>query len=127
MPSWVDARSQRRDGRLAAHTKIQVTTLHQMFGPHGNPTARNLFEIVAFLKRREGLASKSDPHAPLPREAAAALSGNKTHCFCLLESSKQTSITLLVHLINHNNVRCCNSPHEKKVLPQSEIEMGLDL
>ena len=34
--------------RLAAHTKIHVKTLHQMLGPAGNPTARNLFEIVAY-------------------------------------------------------------------------------
>ncbi len=41
--------------KLAAHTKIHVKTLHQMFGPNGNPTARNLFEIVAFLQRAEGV------------------------------------------------------------------------
>ena len=41
--------------KLASHTKIHVKTLHQMFGPHGNPTARNLFEIVAYLQRAEGV------------------------------------------------------------------------
>lgn len=41
--------------KLAAHTKIHVKTLHQMFGPDGNPTARNLFEIVAYLQRAEGV------------------------------------------------------------------------
>lgn len=41
--------------KLAAHTKIHVKTLHQMFGPHGNPTAGNLFEIVAYLQRAEGV------------------------------------------------------------------------
>jgi hypothetical protein len=40
---------------LAAHTKIHVKTLHQMFGPRGNPTASNLFEIVAYLQRQEGI------------------------------------------------------------------------
>ncbi len=40
---------------LAAHTKIHVKTLHQMFGPKGNPTARNLFEIVAYLQHAEGV------------------------------------------------------------------------
>jgi DNA-binding phage protein len=39
--------------KLAAHTKIHVKTLHQMFGPNGNPTANNLFEIVAYLQRVE--------------------------------------------------------------------------
>jgi DNA-binding phage protein len=41
--------------KLAAHTKIHVKTLHQMFGPNGNPTARNLFEIVAYLQHAEGV------------------------------------------------------------------------
>ena len=40
---------------LAKHTKIHVKSLHQMFGPRGNPTARNLFQIVAYLQRREGV------------------------------------------------------------------------
>ena len=41
--------------KLAARSKIHVKTLHQMFGPRGNPTAANLFGIVAFLQRAEGL------------------------------------------------------------------------
>lgn len=41
--------------KLAEHTKIHVKTLHQMFGPKGNPTATNLFEIVAYLQRQEGV------------------------------------------------------------------------
>ena len=41
--------------RLAAHTKIHVKTLHQMFGQRGNPTANSLFEIVAYLQRQEGV------------------------------------------------------------------------
>jgi DNA-binding phage protein len=41
--------------KLATHTKIHVKTLHQMFGPKGNPTARNLFEIVAYLQVAEGV------------------------------------------------------------------------
>lgn len=41
--------------KLAAHTGTHVKTLHQMFGPNGNPTARNLFEIVAYLQRAEGV------------------------------------------------------------------------
>src|SRR6267378_1176745 len=41
---------------LASHTKIHAKTLHQMFGPSGNPTARNLFEIVAYLQRAEGVS-----------------------------------------------------------------------
>jgi DNA-binding phage protein len=41
--------------RLAAHTRIHVKTLHQMFGPHGNPTTGNLSEIVAYLQHAEGV------------------------------------------------------------------------
>ena len=41
--------------RLAAHTGIHVKTLHQMFGPHGNPTTSNLSEIAAYLQRAEGV------------------------------------------------------------------------
>lgn len=41
--------------KLAAHTKMHVKTLHQMFGPHGNPTASNLFKIVAYLQHAEGV------------------------------------------------------------------------
>jgi DNA-binding phage protein len=41
--------------KLSAHTKIHAKTLHQMFGPNGNPTANNLFEIVAYLQQAEGV------------------------------------------------------------------------
>lgn len=41
--------------KLASHTEIHVKTLHQMFGPNGNPTASNLFEIVAYLQQAEGV------------------------------------------------------------------------
>jgi hypothetical protein len=41
--------------KLAGHTKIHVKTLHQMLGPSGNPTASNLFEIIACLQRAEGV------------------------------------------------------------------------
>jgi DNA-binding phage protein len=41
--------------KLATHTKIHAKTLHQMFGPNGNPTANNLFEIVAYLQNAEGV------------------------------------------------------------------------
>jgi hypothetical protein len=41
--------------KLGARTKTHVKTLHQMFGPNGNPTARNLFEIVAYLQHAEGV------------------------------------------------------------------------
>jgi hypothetical protein len=47
--------------KLAAHTKTHVKTLHQMFGPNGNPTASNLFEIVAYLQHAEGVRFEVRP------------------------------------------------------------------
>ncbi len=40
---------------LAAKTGIHVKTLHQMFGPKGNPAAANLFRIIACLQEQEGV------------------------------------------------------------------------
>jgi DNA-binding phage protein len=40
---------------LAEKTGIHVKTLHQMFGPRGNPTAANLFNIIACLQEYEGI------------------------------------------------------------------------
>jgi hypothetical protein len=40
---------------LAEKTGIHVKTLHQMFGPKGNPTAANLFNIIACLQEHEGV------------------------------------------------------------------------
>ena len=47
--------------KLAAATKIHVKTLHQMFGPNGNPTANNLFEIIGCLQRAEGVRFEVRP------------------------------------------------------------------
>ncbi|MGB7984826.1 MAG: transcriptional regulator [Terracidiphilus sp.] len=41
--------------QLAEKTGIHVKTLHQMFGPKGNPTAANLFNIIACLQKHEGV------------------------------------------------------------------------
>jgi DNA-binding phage protein len=43
---------------LAEKTGIHVRTLHQMFGPNGNPTATNLFVIIAALQEEEGVKLK---------------------------------------------------------------------
>jgi|SRR5665213_3134932 len=40
---------------LARKTGIHVKTLHQMFGPKGNPTATNLFHIINCLQEQEGV------------------------------------------------------------------------
>jgi DNA-binding phage protein len=47
--------------KLAEQTKLHVKTLHQMFGPNGNPTARNLFEVVAYLQQAEGVRFEVRP------------------------------------------------------------------
>jgi hypothetical protein len=57
--------------RLAVRTRIHVKTLHQMFGPSGNPTARNLFEIVSYLQRLENVQFEVRPRR-------AALRASKT-------------------------------------------------
>ena len=73
--------------KLASHTKIHVKTLHQMFGPHGNPTARNLFEIVAYLQRAEGVRFEV-------RSTRAAL---RTKRRPLSEGTKRTVSATLSH------------------------------
>lgn len=73
--------------KLAARTKIHVKTLHQMLGPNGNPTANNLFGIVAYLQHAEGMRfevrpargkarAKRRPSARRMRRAAAGVLGN---------------------------------------------------
>jgi hypothetical protein len=47
--------------KLAAGTKIHVKTIHQMFGPKGNPTASRLFEIIAYLQEAEGVRFEVRP------------------------------------------------------------------
>lgn len=41
--------------KLGAATGHSPKSLMRMLGPKGNPSARNLFEIVSFLQRRERL------------------------------------------------------------------------
>jgi DNA-binding phage protein len=40
---------------VAQHTRIPSKSLMRMLGPTGNPRAGNLFEVVSFLQRREGV------------------------------------------------------------------------
>jgi hypothetical protein len=41
--------------KLGAATRRSPKSLMRMFGPKGNPQARNLFEIVAYLQQNEGV------------------------------------------------------------------------
>jgi hypothetical protein len=43
---------------LATATDKSPKSLMRMFGPRGNPQARNLFEIIAHLQEREGIHLK---------------------------------------------------------------------
>ncbi len=40
---------------LGELTNKSPKSLMRMFGPRGNPQARNLFEIIGYLQKREGL------------------------------------------------------------------------
>src|SRR5713226_3261358 len=73
--------------KLAAHTKIHAKTLHQMFGPNGNPTANNLFEIVAYLQQAEGVRFEV-------RSARAAL---RTKRRPLSQRTKRAASSVLSH------------------------------
>jgi hypothetical protein len=41
--------------RLGEATGTQLKSLIRMFGPRGNPQARNLFSIIGYLQRRAGV------------------------------------------------------------------------
>jgi DNA-binding phage protein len=41
--------------RLGTKTRISPKSLIRMFGPRGNPQARNLFDVVAVLQKEEGV------------------------------------------------------------------------
>lgn len=49
--------------KLADETGIPIKSLMRMFGPAGNPNARNLFSVISALQRSSGasLRVRSDP------------------------------------------------------------------
>jgi len=44
--------------KLGSATKRSPKSLMRMLGPKGNPQARNFFEIVAYLQKKEGVRLK---------------------------------------------------------------------
>ena len=46
---------------LGALTRKSPKSLMRMFGPNGNPQARNLFEIIGYLQEREGVSLEVRP------------------------------------------------------------------
>lgn len=64
--------------KLGDATKRSAKSLMRMLGPRGNPQARNLFEIVAYLQQAEGVRFEVRPtqvstrkRRRLPRQKAA--------------------------------------------------------
>jgi len=52
---------------LAEGTQIPSKSLMRMLGPAGNPRADNLFEIVSFLQRRDGVRFEIKASRGAPR------------------------------------------------------------
>ncbi len=46
---------------LGVLTHKSPKSLMRMFGPKGNPQARNLFEIIGYLQKREGVSLEVRP------------------------------------------------------------------
>jgi len=46
---------------LAVRTHMSPKSLMRMFGPKGNPQARNLFEIIGYLQEKEGMSLEVRP------------------------------------------------------------------
>src|SRR5271170_668363 len=70
---------------LSNVTHRSAKSLMRMLGPRGNPQARNLFEIVAYLQRAEGVrfeirstrtASRRKHAPPIQRRRRAAATGD---------------------------------------------------
>jgi hypothetical protein len=53
--------------KLSNVTHRSAKSLMRMLGPRGNPQARNLFEIVAYLQRAEGVHFEVRSAGPAPR------------------------------------------------------------
>jgi DNA-binding phage protein len=49
--------------KLARKTKIPSPSLQRMFGPKGNPSAANLFGVIAALQKAEGVDVEIQLHA----------------------------------------------------------------
>jgi DNA-binding phage protein len=48
-------------GALAEATGIPVKSLMRMFGPSGNPQAKNLLLVIAYLQQHEGIRLQVKP------------------------------------------------------------------
>src|SRR6201992_4440012 len=50
--------------KLGEATGTQPKSLIRMFGPRGNPQARNLFSVIGYLQRQAGGAAAARPRPP---------------------------------------------------------------
>ena len=48
---------------LAKKTRIPSPSLQRMFGPNGNPSAQNLFGVIAVLQKAEGVSIELQMHS----------------------------------------------------------------
>jgi DNA-binding phage protein len=79
--------------KLAEHTGIHAKTLHQMFGPKGNPTARNLFEIVAYLAQAESIRFQVQSTRAALRRKTRPLSQSTRSRTSIMENHRRRSLT----------------------------------
>jgi hypothetical protein len=66
--------------KLSGATHRSAKSLMRMLGPRGNPQARNLFEIVAYLQQAEGVRFevRSARAASRPRRRPPSPNGKRT-------------------------------------------------
>ena len=64
--------------KLGRATKLQPKSLIRMFGPRGNPQAKNLFGIIGHLQRRAGLQLLVTLAAPPKRKAPTRMGKSKS-------------------------------------------------
>jgi DNA-binding phage protein len=60
--------------KLSEITHRSAKSLMRMLGPHGNPQAKNLFEIVKYLQETEGVQFEVRPRRAASRTKRAELS-----------------------------------------------------
>lgn len=58
--------------KLGEATGTQAKSLIRMFGPRGNPQARNLFDVIGYLQRQAGVELHVTQSASPSREAPGA-------------------------------------------------------
>ena len=80
---------------LSRVTKRPAKSLMRMFGPAGNPQARNLFEVIGHLQRAE-ISSSNSPSKPRAKRRVRAESdwraGRRRRRQCLYHEFRETAV-----------------------------------